>query len=109
MPRFGGFQEIIFVEGHSEDATYDECLRVQRAYAGQWNIRVLRQEGRGKGDAVRLGLAEARGDVLMILDADLTMAPTTLPKFYTAIVTGKGELINGTRLVYPMEKEAMRF
>ena len=65
--------------------------------------------GKGKGDAVRKGFDEARGDILMILDADLTMPPEELPKFYEAIATGKGEFINGSRLVYPMEKGAMRF
>ena len=44
----------------------------------------------------------------MILDADLTVAPEELPKFYLAIVSGRGEFINGSRFVYPMEKEAMR-
>lgn len=108
MPRFGGHQEIIFVEGNSKDGTYEECLRVQQAYAGQWDIKVLKQEGRGKGDAVRKGFAHATGDILMILDADLTVPPAALPKFYKAIASGKGEFINGTRLVYPMENEAMR-
>jgi len=64
--------------------------------------------GTGKGDAVRKGFATARGDVLMILDADLTVPPEDLPKFMNAITSGKGEFINGTRLVYPMEKGAMR-
>src|SRR5690606_666739 len=63
----------------------------------------------GKGDAVRLGFEKATGDVLMILDADLTVPPEDLPRFYDALVSGKGEFINGVRLVYPMEDEAMRF
>ena len=63
----------------------------------------------GKGDAVRKGFAAAKGDILMILDADLTVPPEDLVKFYTALVEGKGEFINGTRLVYPMEEDAMRF
>jgi glycosyltransferase involved in cell wall biosynthesis len=63
----------------------------------------------GKGDAVRLGFDKARGDVLMILDADLTVPPEDLPRFYDALVSGKGEFVNGVRLVYPMEDEAMRF
>ena len=67
------------------------------------------QHGKGKGDAVRTGFDAAQGDVLMILDADLTVPPEDLPKFYRAIVEGKGEYINGTRLVYPMENDAMRY
>jgi SAM-dependent methyltransferase len=109
MPRFGRHQEIIFVEGNSKDGTYDECLRVQAAYAGVWDIKVMKQDGKGKGDAVRKGFAAATGDILMILDADLTVPPEAMPKFYNAMATGKGEFINGTRLVYPMENEAMKF
>jgi SAM-dependent methyltransferase len=109
MPRFGGHQEIIFVEGNSSDDTYPECLRVKKAFDGVWDIKVLQQDGKGKGDAVRKGFDAASGDVLMILDADLTVPPTALPKFYRAVASGKGEFINGTRLVYPMEDEAMRF
>jgi glycosyltransferase involved in cell wall biosynthesis len=75
----------------------------------QRDITVLVQDGKGKGDAVRKGFAHAKNDVLMILDADLTVPPSDLPKFFNAIVSGKGEFINGSRLVYQMEKEAMRF
>ena len=71
--------------------------------------RLLRQTGKGKGDAVRLGFGEATGDILMILDADLTVPPQDLPRFYDALRTGKGEFVNGVRLVYPMERQAMRF
>jgi glycosyltransferase involved in cell wall biosynthesis len=81
---------------------------VKEAYAGKRDITVLRQDGKGKGDAVRKACAAATGDILMILDADLTMPPEALPKFYNAITSGKAEMINGSRLVYPMEDEAMR-
>ena len=107
MPRFAPDQEILFVEGNSQDGTYEEIERVIKAYP-DWKIRALKQEGRGKGDAVRKGFANAEGDILMILDADLTVEPETLPKFYHALASGKGEFINGTRLVYPMERHAMR-
>jgi glycosyltransferase involved in cell wall biosynthesis len=73
------------------------------------DIRFMVQEGKGKGDAVRKGFAAAKGDILMILDADLTVPPEDLPKFFSAIASGKGEFINGSRLVYPMEDQAMRF
>jgi glycosyltransferase involved in cell wall biosynthesis len=108
MPRFGASQEILFVEGNSSDGTYEECLRVRDAYQGDWNIQVLKQDGKGKGDAVRKGFAAATGDVLMILDADLTMPPEMLPKYHAVIESGKAEFVNGTRLIYPMEHEAMR-
>ena len=108
MPRFGSHQEIIFVEGNSKDDTLAECHRVQQSYAGTWDIKVMKQDGKGKGDAVRKGFGAASCDVLMILDADLTMPPSALPKFYDAVARNKGEFVNGTRLVYPMENEAMR-
>ena len=108
MPRFGTSQEILFVEGNSSDDTFAECERVRDAYKDSWDIKVLKQDGKGKGDAVRKGFAAASGDVLMILDADLTMPPEALPKFHSIIETGKAEFVNGTRLVYPMEQEAMR-
>lgn len=108
MPRFGSAQEILFVEGNSSDGTLEECERVRDAYKGEWDIRVLKQDGKGKGDAVRKGFAAAKNDVLMILDADLTMPPEALPKYHAVIESGKAEFVNGTRLVYPMETEAMR-
>jgi SAM-dependent methyltransferase len=108
MPRFGSAQEILFVEGNSSDGTFQECERVRDAYQGVWDIKVLKQDGKGKGDAVRKGFAAATGDVLMILDADLTMPPEVLPKYHAVIETGKAEFVNGTRLIYPMEREAMR-
>jgi glycosyltransferase involved in cell wall biosynthesis len=108
LPRFCEDLEIIFVEGHSSDGTLAEVERVIKAYPRS-DIKVFVQPGKGKGDAVRKGFAEARGDVLMILDADLTTPPEALPRFHDAIESGKGEFINGSRLVYPMERDAMRF
>ncbi len=108
IPRFGTEQEIIYVDGHSDDGTPEEIQRVIEAYPAH-DIRFFVQPGKGKGDAVRHGFDKATKDILMILDADLTMPPEDLPKFYDAIASGKGEFINGTRLVYPMEQEAMRF
>lgn len=108
LPRFCKDIEILFVEGHSKDGTLEEIHRVIAAYP-QYDIKVLVQSGKGKGDAVRTGFAAARGDVLMILDADLTTPPEWMPKFYEAIAAGKGEFANGSRLVYPMQEEAMQF
>lgn len=107
-PEMGIWTELIFVEGHSTDATWAEIGRVQAAYPHK-RIRGLRQTGKGKGDAVRAGFAAASGEVLMILDADLTMPPEELPKFYEVIASGRADLANGVRLVYPMEERAMRF
>ncbi len=107
-PEFSLHQEFIFIEGNSQDDTYAECLRVKQKYP-QKDIKVMRQSGRGKGNAVREAFATATGDILMILDADLTTPPEDLPKFYEAIRSGKCDFVNGCRLVYPMEKQAMRF
>ncbi|WP_229175097.1 glycosyltransferase family 2 protein [Bradyrhizobium ivorense] len=108
MPRFGLEQEILFVEGNSSDGTFEECERVRDVYRDTWDIAVLKQDGKGKGDAVRKGFAAAKHDVLMILDADLTMPPEALPRYCAMIEKGRAEFVNGTRLVYPMEGEAMR-
>lgn len=109
LPRMGKSTEVIFVEGHSQDGTWEEIRRVAEDYRGKWAIRFFRQPGKGKGDAVRRGFSAASGDILMILDADLTVSPEDLPKFYDAIATGRGEFLNGSRLVYPLEKQAMNF
>ena len=108
MPRFCDELEILFVEGNSTDGTFEECQRIKDMYP-DLTIDVLRQDGVGKADAVRKGFQEARGQLLIILDADLTVPPESLPKFYEAISCGKGEFINGTRMVYPLEQDSMRF
>jgi len=107
-PEMGAGTELIFVEGHSKDNTWEEIERVARAYPGR-RIKTLKQPGSGKGDAVRAGFEVAEGDLFMILDADLTVPPEEMPKFYDAVVAGRTEFANGSRLVYPMEKSAMRF
>lgn len=107
-PKFGSHQEFIFIEGNSSDGTYEEMLRVQKTYP-EIDIKVMKQSGKGKGNAVREAFDKATCDILMILDADLTTPPEDMPKFYEALRNNKGEFINGCRLVYPMEKEAMRF
>ncbi len=108
VPRMGRETELIFVEGGSTDNTY-EVIEKAIADNPQCKARLFRQTGKGKGDAVRLGFNKASGDILMILDADLTVPPEDLPRFYNALYEGKAEFVNGVRLVYPMEKEAMRF
>jgi SAM-dependent methyltransferase len=108
LPKLAPTQEIIFIEGHSQDGTLDEIHRVIAAYP-HLRIRAAVQDGKGKGDAVRKGFDMAKGDLLMILDADLTMPPEDLDKYYDVLASGKGEFVNGSRLVYPMDYGAMRF
>lgn len=107
-PSMGGGTELIFVEGHSNDNTWAEIERVARENPGL-KMKIMQQTGRGKGDAVRMGFAAATGDILMILDADLTMPPEELPKFYDVLASGRAEFANGCRLVYPMDEKAMQF
>ena len=110
IPKMGKWTELIFVDGNSDDGTVEDIERCIEKYGHEWHRVVLQpQSGSGKGQAVRQGFAECRGDILMILDSDLTMPPEELPKYYEAIVSGRGEFINGSRLVYPMQEEAMRF
>ncbi len=108
IPEMGSFTEIIFVEGNSTDDTYAAIERELPLHPNR-KASLYKQPGKGKADAVRVGFDHASGDILMILDADLTVPPEDLPRFYTAIASGKGEFINGVRLVYPMEEQAMQF
>ncbi len=109
-PKMGWKTELIFVDGNSTDGTVEEIERCIREYHGPLELKLILQgDGKGKGDAVRKGFDQATCDVLMILDSDLTVPPEDLPKFHRALVTGCGDFINGVRLVYPMEGEAMRF
>lgn len=109
MPQLGKHTEIIFIEGNSTDDTWQKIQEAKEKYGATHDIKIDRQKGKGKGDAVRLGFDIATCDILLILDADLTVPPEDLTKFYDAIASGKGDFINGSRLVYPMDKEAMRF
>jgi SAM-dependent methyltransferase len=108
LPGLGPNSEFVFVEGHSKDDT-EPVIRQVIAENPELPLRLLKQEGKGKGDAVRLGFSRARGEVVLILDSDMGVPPEDIPKFVDALARGKGELVNGSRLVYPMEKSAMRF
>jgi SAM-dependent methyltransferase len=107
-PVMGSGTELIFVEGGSTDNTWDTLQSAVRDYRGPLKLSAYRQSGQGKGDAVRLGFAKASGDILMILDADLTVQPEELPVFYDVLSRGLGDYVHGTRLVYPMQAKAMR-
>lgn len=120
LPSLGSFTEIIFVEGNSTDDTFDEIKKVvegenidrknrsPNTRIGQKIFKYSKQEGKGKGDAVRKGFDMATGDILTIYDADMTVPAFEMVKFYDAIVSNKGDFINGSRLVYPLEKDSMR-
>jgi SAM-dependent methyltransferase len=108
LPRLAPGSEFLFVEGNSSDDT-EAAIRREITAHPELPLRFLKQTGRGKGDAVRLGFAEARGEIVLILDSDMGVAPADVPKFVAALARGKGEMVNGSRLVYPMEGQAMRF
>ncbi|HKQ37247.1 MAG TPA: glycosyltransferase [Verrucomicrobiae bacterium] len=107
-PQLGLGTELIFIEGHSRDKTWEEIQRVAAKYPHR-KIKCLKQQSNGKGGAVREAFAQASGELLFILDSDLTVAPEDLPKFYHAAANGLADFVNGVRLVYPMENQAMRF
>jgi SAM-dependent methyltransferase len=107
LPRLGRQTEVIFVEGHSTDNTWATIQQVVAQGHPHFTLKAFQQTGRGKADAVRLGFEQATGDVLMILDADLTVQPEDLPHFFEVIASGRGEFVNGSRLVYPRSGEAM--
>ncbi|MBK8551332.1 MAG: glycosyltransferase [Ignavibacteria bacterium] len=108
IPKMGKHTEIIFVEGNSTDDTYEEIKSVCQKYSNELDLKYAQQDGKGKADAVRKGFEMAGCKILMILDADMTVPPEDLSKFYDAVSSGRGEFINGSRLVYPMEDDAMR-
>ncbi|HYP53926.1 MAG TPA: glycosyltransferase family 2 protein, partial [Pyrinomonadaceae bacterium] len=108
VPELGAGTELIFVEGGSSDNTYEAIEQAMRDHPER-RCKLYKQTGKGKGDAVRLGFQRAEGDVLMILDADLTVPPEDLPRFLEVLTSGKADFANGSRLVYPMESQAMRF
>jgi ubiquinone/menaquinone biosynthesis C-methylase UbiE len=108
VPEMGRETELIFIEGGSTDDTYNSIKKAMKNNPHR-AVKLLSQTGRGKGDAIRLGFKHAQGDILMILDADLSVSPEDLPRFYDALCRGRAEFVNGVRLVYPMEKEAMRY
>jgi len=105
----GSGTELIFVEGHSSDDTWGTIQTEMKRYSGPLKLSAYQQTGKGKGDAVRLGFSKASGDILMILDADLTVPPEDLPGFYDVIAGGLADYVQGTRMIYPMEPGAMRF
>jgi len=108
-PVMGSGTELIFVEGHSSDDTWATIQTEMKRYSGPLKVSAYQQTGKGKGDAVRLGFSKATGDILMILDADLTVPPEDLPGFYDVIASGLADYVQGTRMIYPMEPGAMRF
>lgn len=109
IPKFGKWQEIIFVEGYSNDDTWDKIQKeIEKKYNKNIRVKAYKQNGKGKADAVRLGFKKATGEILLILDSDLTVNPKDLVKFYDSLSIGTGEFINGSRMIYPMEKQAMQ-
>lgn len=108
IPVMGTWTEVIFVEGNSTDDTW-AVLEVAVRQRNDPRVRLIKQPGKGKGDAVRAGFSEAKGDILMILDADLTVPAEMLPRFYEVVSTGHADFANGTRLVYRMDGRAMQF
>lgn len=108
LPDLGASTEVLWVEGNSTDDTVGEVKKVIARRPGE-NWQLLHQPGVGKGDAVRYAFSRATGDILVILDADITVQPEDLPKFIDLLTSNKAEFVNGCRLVYPMDEKSMRF
>lgn len=100
--------ELVFIEGGSSDGTWDAIQQQCDNYQGSITLKCVQQPGRGKANAVDLGVESATKELVIVLDADLTVAPSELEKFHTAYCAGAGDFINGDRLSLPMEKRAMR-
>ena len=112
IPRFTKKLEIIFVEGNSKDGTWEEINSVIKKNNSKKSglvIKAYKQPKKGKADAVFFAFEKASNDILFILDGDLTVAPETLEKFWNKISSGEAEYVNGSRLIYPMDNNAMRF
>ena len=112
LPNFTENVEVIFVEGNSSDGTWQEINKVikyNKKLKNKIKIKALKQPSKGKADAVFYAFEKASNDILIILDGDLTVSPETLKKFWKKISTGEAEYINGSRLIYPMDNNAMRF
>lgn len=107
LPQLGSHTEVIFVEGNSQDNTWEVIQAVVAQGHPRYSLTALQQPGKGKADAVRVGFAAASGDILMILDADLTVQPEDLPHFFEVVASRRGDFANGSRLVYPRSGEAM--
>lgn len=110
IPKFGKNQEIVFIEGGSKDKTWEVIGKQVEKYKNNKFIRIksFKQKGKGKADAVKLGFEKATNDIFMIYDADRTVPASDLPKFYNVLANGLGDFANGSRLVYPMEDQAMQ-
>jgi len=108
IPHMGRHTEILFCDDKSTDGTAEEVRRMQSLFPEK-DIRLLAGPGICKAENVWTGFRAARGDVLMILDADLTVMPEELPTFLKALIGCKGDFVNGSRLVYPMQDAAMKF
>lgn len=110
MPQIGSKMEMVFVDLPGEDATEDVIKQMIKENKGKILLKYVKQrEKTGKIGALRQGILEANGEIIIIYDADATVPPEDLEKVYLALIERKADFINGTRLVYPTEKGAMRF
>lgn len=108
MPAMGRSTELLFVEGHSTDGTWEEIQRVLASYSGVLRIRALKQDGVGKANALHSGAAASSGEMIVVYDGDYTVDPQELPQLYEVLADGRCEFVNASRLVYPMQQGAMR-
>lgn len=99
-------QEILFVEGNSTDNTAKEIERMKMLFPHK-NIRLIKQPGKGQGDAIHTGFKEAKGEIIILYEGDGTSEPYDIQYFYEAIEAGRFEFIEGSRFVYPLSHKCM--
>ena len=108
IPKLEEDHEIILAIGDSEDKTYEVAKEIKEARCWPFEVKVIKQTGKGKANAVWEAVEEASKEVIIILDADISVNPETIVQFNSVIDTGKASFVNGTRLIYGMESGAMR-
>jgi glycosyltransferase involved in cell wall biosynthesis len=93
--------EVIVVDDGSTDGTDKVLSTIEDS-----TVRVVRhKENKGKGAAMRTGIAEARGDVILLQDADLDYSPEDIPRLVAPILAGRAEVVYGSR--FHPERETM--
>lgn len=106
IPYLGNNVEVIISCGISNDNTLGMAKSLK---SDNFIIKVIEQTSKGKANAVWEACEQSSNDLIAILDADLSVDPEELSSFFELIETKKCDFVNGTRLIYSMEKGSMRF
>ena len=99
--------EIVFSVGKSSDKT-EEVINEYIENYKNLNVILHKQSKNGKANAIWESFEHVTSEVIAILDADISVEPFELKNFFEIIDNNYADFVNGTRLIYPMEKESMR-